>query len=77
MTSFREHIESLGRKDHLQLDRLALRCLHLHSNYSNLSAELNFYKDQGGECILDNAVREDADWRKKKSRLTRRSNKIN
>lgn len=76
MTSVMEHLSSLGMKDRLQLDRLALRCLNLHSNYSNSSAELKFFKDQEGKCILDNAVREEAKWGTK-SRLTGRSNTIN
>lgn len=58
MTSLIEHV-SLGMKDCLQLDRLALRCLNLHSNYTNLSAELKFFKEQEGKCVLDNAVREE------------------
>lgn len=37
MTSVMEHIASLGTKDHLQLDRLALRGLNLQSNNSLLN----------------------------------------
>lgn len=65
MTLVMEHVASLGMKDHLKIDRLALRCLNLHSNYSNLSVELKFFKDCKGKYILDNGVREDAKWERK------------